>query len=178
MTVEIKKGGPYTKNEKEKRRENVYRLHFEYGYSARKIAEILNVNRGTINRDIDFCYSLIDKTSSRYEPEVLILESIEKLNIQKTRLRETLDNTTEFAERQSLEKLLLQIESKIIQTQLRLVDSNGRVIRNIEEGTNRALEKNKIKGKLVSTDEFLVCSEKAQMRIAKIIKDDRKFKKI
>ena len=161
MTVEIKKGGPYTKNEKEKRRENVYRLHFEYGYSARKIAEILNVNRGTINRDIDFCYSLI-----------------EKLNIQKTRLRETLDNTTEFAERQSLEKLLLQIESKIIQTQLRLVDSNGRVIRNIEEGTNRALEKNKIKGKLVSTDEFLVCSEKAQMRIAKIIKDDRKFKKI
>ncbi len=47
-----KKGGPYPKSEKRKRLEEVHRLHFDYCYSARKIAEFLNVNRGTINRDI------------------------------------------------------------------------------------------------------------------------------
>ena len=32
------KRGPYSKQQLEKRRDKVYRLHFEYGYSARKIA--------------------------------------------------------------------------------------------------------------------------------------------
>lgn len=173
-----KRGGPYTKTEKEKRRENVYQLHFEYGYSARKIAEILNINRGTINRDIGFCYSQIERIPIKLDPELLILENIEKLNIQKTRLRETLDNTIEFTERQSIEKLLLQIESKIIQTQLKLVDLDKRVIRHIEENTNKTLKENKIKGKLVSTREFFTCSDKAQEKIIKIINEDRKFKKL
>ncbi len=42
-----KKGGPYTKQEKEDRQIEVNKLHFEYGYSAVKIAEMLNVNRKT-----------------------------------------------------------------------------------------------------------------------------------
>ena len=50
--LEKKKGGPYTKDEQRKRRDEVYRLHFEYSYSARKIAEFLKINRSTINRDI------------------------------------------------------------------------------------------------------------------------------
>ena len=56
-----KRGGPYSKDEKRKRREEVYRLHFEYGYSARKIAELMKINRGTINRDIMFLYSDVVK---------------------------------------------------------------------------------------------------------------------
>lgn len=54
-----KKGGPYTKQEKEDRQNEVYRLHFEYGSSAVKIAEMLNVNRNTINEDIKYLYSIL-----------------------------------------------------------------------------------------------------------------------
>jgi len=54
-----KKGGPYSKEQKEKRRNEVYRLHFDYGYSARKIAELMKINRNTINGDIDHWYSRI-----------------------------------------------------------------------------------------------------------------------
>ena len=34
--------GPYSKQEKESRRNEVYRLHFDYGYSARKISESIS----------------------------------------------------------------------------------------------------------------------------------------
>ena len=44
--------GPYTKQELENRRNEVYRLHFEYRYSVRKIAELMKINRNTINGDI------------------------------------------------------------------------------------------------------------------------------
>jgi hypothetical protein len=47
-TKQKKRGGPYSKDEKVKRLDEVYRLHFEYGYSARKISELMKINRNTI----------------------------------------------------------------------------------------------------------------------------------
>ena len=38
--VQEKKGGSYTKNEKMKRQNEVYKLHFEHDYSAVKISEM------------------------------------------------------------------------------------------------------------------------------------------
>ena len=55
MTLEEKMGGPYTKQEQQIRRDKVFELHFEQGYSALKIAKILDVNRNTINKDIESC---------------------------------------------------------------------------------------------------------------------------
>lgn len=51
-----KKGGPYPINQKQKRQNEVYKLHFEYGYSARKIAEMMMINRNTINGDLQYWY--------------------------------------------------------------------------------------------------------------------------
>lgn len=56
-----KAGGSYTKDEQRKRRDEIYRLHFEYGYPAKKISEFLKVNRGTINRDKMYLYSQVNK---------------------------------------------------------------------------------------------------------------------
>src|SRR5256885_11386402 len=52
-----KAGGPYSKGQRRKRRQEVFRLHFELGLSAIKIADILKVNRHTINQDIEWLYS-------------------------------------------------------------------------------------------------------------------------
>ena len=52
-----KYGGPYPKEQQAKRRKQVFHLHFEKGYSALKIAELLGVNRNTINEDIKALYS-------------------------------------------------------------------------------------------------------------------------
>ena len=49
-----KNGGPYNKDDQEDRRNQVYMFHFEKGYSALKIAEMLDVNRNTVNEDIRY----------------------------------------------------------------------------------------------------------------------------
>ena len=54
MALETKKGGPYTKQEQEKRRKRVYELHFEKGFSAVSIGVELDMNRNTINEDINY----------------------------------------------------------------------------------------------------------------------------
>src|SRR5574338_502577 len=65
-----KKSGPYTKDEKIKRQNEVYKLHFEYGYSARRISEIMKINRNTINGDIRYWYAKasekIDQVNTEY----------------------------------------------------------------------------------------------------------------
>ena len=53
INLQKKKGGPYSKHDRDARRNEVYKLHFEYGYSARKIADLMKVNRNTVNGDID-----------------------------------------------------------------------------------------------------------------------------
>jgi hypothetical protein len=42
--LEKKNGGPYNKNDQDKRRDQVHTLHFEKGYSAVKIAETLGAS--------------------------------------------------------------------------------------------------------------------------------------
>ncbi|MGI0048744.1 MAG: hypothetical protein ACREAW_04315, partial [Nitrososphaera sp.] len=44
-----KKFAPYTKAERLKRRKEVYRLHFELGVPAIRIADMMNVDKNTIN---------------------------------------------------------------------------------------------------------------------------------
>lgn len=51
-----KKFAPYTKIERTKRRNEVYRLHFEKGIPALRIAEIMHVDKNTINNDIQTLY--------------------------------------------------------------------------------------------------------------------------
>lgn len=51
-----KKGGPYNKQQQEERRKNVYRLYFEKGITAVKIAGELGINRNTVTSDIQYWY--------------------------------------------------------------------------------------------------------------------------
>ena len=65
LSEEIKKGGRYTKKEQEERRLQVYHLHFEQEKPAVKIAELLNVNRNTINDDIRYWHQQLASEESR-----------------------------------------------------------------------------------------------------------------
>ncbi|MCA9827692.1 MAG: hypothetical protein KC444_04780 [Nitrosopumilus sp.] len=58
-TVLKKTGGPYTRKEQEKRRNQVYDMHFEKGYSAVRIAESIKINRNTVNEDIKYWYAQV-----------------------------------------------------------------------------------------------------------------------
>jgi len=76
-----KKGGPYSKKERDSRREEVYRLCFEYGYTARKISELIKINRNTINGDIQYWYDKVVKNWNGMDPEFLVIKNIERLEL-------------------------------------------------------------------------------------------------
>lgn len=170
-----KRGGPYSKSEITKRRNEAHKLHFGYGYSARKISELMKVNRNTTNRDINFLYSQIECHTQEMDSDFLIAESIERLNVQKTRLCELMYVFSIISEKISLEKMILQIESKIIQIKLKIVESNNSAFNIVETEANRLFKKNLIKGQLVSTKDYRICSEKAKEKIDKILKEDKRF---
>jgi len=110
-----KKGGPYTKKEKEDRQTEVNELHFEYGYSAVKIAEMLNVNRNTINEDIKHLYSNLGKEWKEHNLESWLLKQIRRLESQRSRLREGLDDLQDPQVKLNLEKKIFELDNKIIQ---------------------------------------------------------------
>lgn len=112
MEIAQKQCGPYTKNEQDERRNKVYNMYFEKGFSAIKIAIELKVNRNTINQDVKFLRSeLIHK--DQIKPAIWLLEQKEHLEQQKDRLLELLEITKDFEQRLRVEKIILDIEGKI-----------------------------------------------------------------
>ena len=113
LEIKSKKGGPYTKQEQEKRKDDVFNLHFEYGYSAVQIAKLLNVNRNTINEDIKYLYSeLYDDTKSKYSKDWLD-KQFTRLELQRARLRKELDGDLSLKDKLQIEKYITNIDLSI-----------------------------------------------------------------
>ena len=122
MKSKNKKGGPYTTKEQESRRKQVYELHFEKGISAIKIAEMLNVNRNTINADIKELYRKVSEELPEYNVS-LLLKQIHRLEMQQSRLLEELKNCTENKGRFTVEIILYALNTKITLEKSKLVFS-------------------------------------------------------
>ena len=168
-----KKGGPCSKNDKDKRRDEVYRLHFDYGYSARKIAELMKFNRNTVNGDVDYWYSKILKNVSYIDPERLIIVNLEGMEIQKTRLREQLDKVKNNSERMAIERMIFDINTKILYTYQKLSNS---IIRTHDLATywyNDKMKKDNKTHRNLSFFDTISVSKKAHERIRRIINEDK-----
>ncbi|MGI0056041.1 MAG: hypothetical protein ACREAK_01570, partial [Nitrosarchaeum sp.] len=168
-----KKGGPYSKTDKDKRRNEVYRLHFDYGYSARKIAELMKINRNTINRDIDYLHHKISKNLEFSDIEKKIFTTLQRMEIQQSRLREQLDKTTSNSERITIERLILDINYKILQINQKLIESNIRINAQVRDRMNDFLKNEKIKGGFVSYFDTIIVSKNAQEKIQRIISEEK-----
>jgi len=166
-----KKGGPYSKTAREARRNEVARLYFDYGYSATKISELMKVNRNTINDDIRLIYK---QTENYWDgPRILILamSQIEKLELLKTRLREYLDETKNLQERLSIEKMILDVDSKIGHLELKLYNSKEMSDKSKAETLNAWLKEHNHRERYLTYDEMKRVPEKAYGKILQIIKN-------
>ena len=67
------KFAPFTKSQRRKRRMEVYKLHFEHGVPATRIAELMKVDRNTINNDLKILYH---EALNDYNPEDMSLDDI------------------------------------------------------------------------------------------------------
>jgi len=170
---QIKKGGPYTKQEIIDRKNEAYRLHFEYGYSARKIADLMKVNRNTVNGDIDHWYSKIVQNFNMFDPAYAVMINLQRLDIQRSRLREQLDKTETFQEKLALERLMLEIDSKILNTYNKLTNSARNLLDYSTERMNDWMKKTKKDDRFLTLFDRISVSGKAIEKIDKIIKQDR-----
>ena len=173
MPKSNKKRGPYTKQELGKRRNEIYKLHFEYGYSARKISELTKINRNTVNGDIKHWYSKVTK-SNDIQPESAVFTILERLDIQRTRIRESLDQTKNISEKITIEKMLLDIDYKIAQVHQKIGESSTRITNYAIEFLNAYLKQNNEKNRVITLDQKFSVSEHAVKLIDKVIAEDKK----
>ncbi|MDH3764431.1 MAG: hypothetical protein OER82_01295 [Nitrosopumilus sp.] len=165
--------GPYSKSELEKRRNEVYRYHFEYGYSARKIAELMKINRNTINGDIKHWYSKISN-SNDIQPESALFTTLERLVIQRTRIREYLDKTSSISEKITIEKMILDIDYKITQINQRIFESAQAMMSFAIKFLNDHLKEQNQKQRYFTFGQKMTVSDSAIKKIDKIISEDKK----
>ncbi len=108
-----KNGGPYTISERILRQKEVFRLHLEYGFSAIKIAEKLNVNRNTVNDDIRQLYDQLKKEWSGFSRGTLCMKQMYRYDSQRVRLLEALQKLDNIKDKVAIEKLIFEIDNKI-----------------------------------------------------------------
>ena len=119
-----KKGGPYSKDERENRQKEVYRLYFKSGYSAVKIADMLNVHPNTVKEDIKYWNFQI---GSRFGVENLgsfLVKEIEILDIQRQSLLEELEKEDDIEKKLRIRKLHFDMGQKIVGFVLKIAEKN------------------------------------------------------
>ena len=168
-----KRGGPDSKEQREKRRNKVYELYFDYDYSARRIAEIMKKHRNTIQGDIDFWYTLVRKNFNEIDPTRAIVEQIAKIKNQKTRLREYLDKIENVSKKDKIERLIFDIDNKITQIHFKMQNSAIRNHQQATQWTNELMKKNNEEQRYITLFDTIRVSTKARERINKIINEDR-----
>ena len=166
-----RRGGPYSKQQRDKRREEVYRLCFEYGYSARKISELMKINRNTINGDIQHWYDKVAKNWNGLSPEFLVIRNIERLELQRTRLVENLHRIKIQQEKPPIERMVFDVESKIIQTQLKVNASIENVHKLAVRWLNTWMKRNDHEERYISYGDTMRVSGKTYEKICGLLKD-------
>ncbi len=108
-----KNGGPYTKSQQEKRRNQVYELHFEKSQPASHIAEELGVNRNTINDDIKYWYSELASEFEQLDVKNLMLRQHARMELQRTRLVARLEKEQNINIVMKIERMIFDLDCTI-----------------------------------------------------------------
>jgi len=168
---------PYAKKDREARRNEVFRLHFELGYPAIQIAEMMKVNKNTIYNDINVLYQKFGNEWDNYDFHSFIMKQTFRLEKQRTRLLEELKNLKTTENKLSIERLLFDIDSKLMNTFVRTYDARYDGFRGAIEAVNQVLKDNGEKNKafVIGKDIRQVHGKTAE-KINKILKEDRKSK--
>ena len=177
MPKSDKNGGPCPVQAKKTRRNEVFRLHFDYGYSARKIADMLKINRNTINSDITYWYSQLQKEDDIVSADDWINKILYRLETKRIRLMKKLDKTTSLDDFVVLEKMLSEVDIKIIQIMMKMQTAEKLVYDKTMNMFNGWLEEHGYKEKYVLWGQTLKVTSNTQKNINRLIKSD-KYQKI
>lgn len=168
-----KKGGPYNKKDRHLRRQEVYRLHFEHGYSAVKIAELMKINRHTVDDDISYWYSKLKNNWDELHIESLLLKQILRMEDQRTRLLEQLKNTDSFESKLSLEKMIMESDNRLTSVYLKSRDTDREMLDFSKNTLNKWLEDMQLDVRVSTNHELTILTTETQNKIKKLIDTDK-----
>ena len=126
--AKTKNGGPYTKKESEERKMQVYTMHFEEKKSALQIAELLDVNRNTVNDDIKFWYLQFGSKIKPHDLSAKLTNQIQRIGIQRGRLLESLEESETFEEKIKIEKFISEIDNRLVQLFSKMITNGQRTL--------------------------------------------------
>ena len=164
-----KKGGRYTKKERNERRAKVFQLHFEYGNSARKISQLMSINRDTINRDVSFWYSELRIEDDKVRIEDWINKQLSRLESQRGRIRKELDSDITLQEKLQVEKMILELDSKISNMIFKIRTSKHSLIKYAVDYINHWMEEKGHPDRYMARDSLYTIPEKSRKKIFKLL---------
>ena len=149
------KKAPYTKIQRKERRDEVYRLHFDNGMPATRIAELMKVDRNTINNDLKILYN---KAARNYRSDKSYDDIIEKqllrLETQRDRLCLYLSDTNDINSKITIERMITDIDFKLIGVIDKLNQSIVQHYDAVIEQVNKIAEKEKLKTRFTNLFEL------------------------
>jgi hypothetical protein len=165
-----RKFAPYTRSQRRKRRMEVYRLHFEKGIPAIRIAEMMNVDRNTINNDLRILYN---KALNDYDPNVITLDDIlqkqlVRLEIQRNRLSLYLCDAKDLTSKITVERLISDIDFRLIGVIERINLNLARFWEEVIKKINKTAESEKLKTRYTSAFELNRISIYSRKRLDKL----------
>jgi hypothetical protein len=168
-----RKGGRYSKKNRQERRNEVYRLHFSLGYSARKISDLIKINRNTINNDVKFLYSQLKKNLNELDSESLIMKQILRMEEQRTRLLEQVEKTESLDSKLSLEKMIMYSDNRLSSMYLKLRDTEKIMFDVALTTLNEWLENMELDVRAVREQDLRKLSKPTYDKITKLIAGDK-----
>ena len=170
------KSGPQPSHVKKTRRDKVYKLHFEYGYSARKIATMIKTSRNTINSDISFWYGQIRKNEDRTLRIDWINKIFYRLEARRVRLMEKLEKIKSLGDWLLIEKMINEIDTKTTQTLVKLETGGPTNYDRVMKTINQFLKDNGYEERYVLWGQAISISDENSAKVKRIIESDRLHK--
>lgn len=167
-----KNSGPYSISDRYKRRQEVFRLYFEKGFPATKIADMMKVNRHTISSDIQCGYERLKKTWTKYDLESIGIRQFQRHENQRLRLEERLEVADNDRDRMAYEKLIFDIDKEIPNLFHKITNTQDMLYYHITKQMNMFSEKNNLgMGFVCMQDMFRVSPETAE-KVNKLLDED------
>lgn len=161
------KFAPYTKSERRKRRAEVYKLHFEHGWPAIRIADALKVHRNTVNEDLRLLYeqAIADYNPSKMKLEEYIPKQLFRLESQRDRLGAHLADAKDIGVRLAVERQITDIDFRLLNVIAKMQYDSIRFWSEVVEKVNDLAEGQKLEGRYTNLLELLKISHTSRKKL-------------
>jgi hypothetical protein len=174
-----KKFAPFTRSQRRKRRMEVYKLHFEHGVPATRIAEMMKVDRNTINNDLKILYreALTDYSPENMSLDDIVQKQLLRLESQRDRLCLYLCDQKDVDTKKAIERLIADIDFRLIGVIEKINHNATRFWDEILKGINKVAEMKKLDMRYTSLLELHKISIESRKSLNKIREEALKDKK-